>query len=128
LPWAVAYLIYKLLFWNEFALGVAPMLLGLVFFRIGAIVFSRIVGEYVGAMHTQILARPLVIEKERVNSTRRRRQGKCSFPVCSGGTGQGLRKWLGERPCGRPRDGRHLKSDKILKRYAHIGKTRNGQG
>jgi len=64
---AVAYLIYKLLFWNEFALGVAPMLLGLFFFGSVQLFFLGIVGEYVGAMHTQILARPLVIEKERVN-------------------------------------------------------------
>lgn len=66
---ALAYLVYKLLFWNEFALGVAPMILGLFFFGSVQLFFLGIVGEYVGAMHTQILARPLVIEKERVNFT-----------------------------------------------------------
>lgn len=64
---AMAYLVYKLLFWNEFALGVAPMLFGLFFFGSVQLFFLGVVGEYVGAMHTQILARPLVIEKERVN-------------------------------------------------------------
>ena len=64
---AMAYLVYKLLFWNEFALGVAPMLFGLFFFGSVQLFFLGVVGEYVGAMHTQILARPLVIEKERIN-------------------------------------------------------------
>jgi len=39
----------------------------LFFFGSVQLFFLGIVGEYVGAMHTQILARPLVIEKERVN-------------------------------------------------------------
>jgi hypothetical protein len=29
--------------------------------------FLGIVGEYVGAIYTQVLKRPLVIEKERIN-------------------------------------------------------------
>ena len=33
----------------------------------GQLVFLGIVGEYVGAIHTQVLRRPLVIEKERIN-------------------------------------------------------------
>jgi polyisoprenyl-phosphate glycosyltransferase len=61
------YLVYKLLFWHDFALGVAPMLIGLFFFGSVQLFFLGIVGEYVGALHTQVLARPMVIEKERVN-------------------------------------------------------------
>jgi len=64
---ALAYLVYKLLFWKEFALGIAPILLGIFFFGSVQLFFLGVVGEYVGAMHTQLLARPLVIEEERVN-------------------------------------------------------------
>jgi hypothetical protein len=28
---------------------------------------QAIIGEYIGAIHTQVLKRPLVIEKERIN-------------------------------------------------------------
>jgi polyisoprenyl-phosphate glycosyltransferase len=63
----LVYLVYKLLFWNEFPLGMAPLLLGMFFFGSVQLFFLGIVGEYVGAIHTQVLNRPLVIEKERVN-------------------------------------------------------------
>jgi len=36
---------------------------------IGAAFFHRILGEYIGAIHTQVLNRPLVVEKERINFT-----------------------------------------------------------
>ncbi|HVM63104.1 MAG TPA: glycosyltransferase family 2 protein [Verrucomicrobiae bacterium] len=61
------YLAYKLLFWNSFSVGIAPLVIGLSFFASVQLFFLGIVGEYVGAIHTQILRRPLVIEKERVN-------------------------------------------------------------
>ena len=63
----LAYLIYKLLFWQQFTLGLAPLVIGLFFFASVQLIFLGIVGEYVGAIHTQVLKRPLVIEKERIN-------------------------------------------------------------
>jgi glycosyltransferase involved in cell wall biosynthesis len=63
----LVYLIYKLLFWQQFTLGLAPLVIGLFFFASVQLIFLGIVGEYVGAIHTQVLKRPLVIEKERVN-------------------------------------------------------------
>lgn len=63
----LVYLIYKLLFWQQFTLGLAPVVIGLFFFASVQLIFLGIVGEYVGAIHTQVLKRPLVIEKERVN-------------------------------------------------------------
>ena len=63
----LAYLVYKLLFWQQFTLGLAPVVIGLFFFASVQLIFLGIVGEYVGAIHTQVLKRPLVIEKERVN-------------------------------------------------------------
>jgi polyisoprenyl-phosphate glycosyltransferase len=64
---ALLYLVLKLLFWNSFAFGTAPLLIGLFFFASIQLFFLGLLGEYVGSMHTQILNRPLVIEKERVN-------------------------------------------------------------
>lgn len=64
---AFVYLILKLLFWNSFAIGTAPMLIGMFFFASIQLFFLGLLGEYVGNMHTQILNRPLVVEKERVN-------------------------------------------------------------
>ncbi|MBS0660047.1 MAG: glycosyltransferase [Verrucomicrobia bacterium] len=64
---AFLYLIYKLLFWNEFAVGIAPLVIGLFLFASVQLFFIGIVGEYIGAMHTQLLKRPRVIERERIN-------------------------------------------------------------
>ena len=58
---------YKLLFWESFQLGLAPLILGL-FFGISAQVFMLgIIGEYVGFILIQTRKMPLVIEKERIN-------------------------------------------------------------
>jgi glycosyltransferase involved in cell wall biosynthesis len=64
---AIGYLVYKLLFWQNFAVGAAPMVIGLFFFASVQLFFIGILGEYVGAIHTQVLKRPLVVEKERIN-------------------------------------------------------------
>ena len=64
---AVAYTIYKLLFWSNFSVGAAPLVVGLFFFGAVQLIFIGIIGEYVGAIHTQVLDRPLVVEKERIN-------------------------------------------------------------
>lgn len=63
----VVYLIYKLLFWDQFSVGVAPVVIGLFFFSSVQLFFIGILGEYIGAIHTQVLHRPLVVEKERIN-------------------------------------------------------------
>jgi polyisoprenyl-phosphate glycosyltransferase len=61
------YLVYKLLNWESFSVGLAPLVVGLFFFGAIQLIFLGIVGEYVGAIYTQVLHRPLVIEKERIN-------------------------------------------------------------
>jgi glycosyltransferase involved in cell wall biosynthesis len=61
------YLIYKLIYWQEFTLGAAPIVVGLFFFGAIQLFFLGILGEYIGAIYTQVLHRPLVIEKERIN-------------------------------------------------------------
>jgi glycosyltransferase involved in cell wall biosynthesis len=64
---ALGYLLYKLVYWDSFQLGIAPLVIGLFFFSSVQLIFIGIIGEYVGAIHTQVLKRPLVIEKERIN-------------------------------------------------------------
>jgi glycosyltransferase involved in cell wall biosynthesis len=64
---ALGYLIYKLIFWNRFTVGIAPLVIGVFFFASVQLFFIGIIGEYIGAIHTQVRKRPLVIEKERVN-------------------------------------------------------------
>lgn len=63
----LVYLIYKLIFWYQFSLGSAPLVIGLFFLGSVQLMFLGVVGEYIGAIHTQVMHRPLVIEKERIN-------------------------------------------------------------
>jgi glycosyltransferase involved in cell wall biosynthesis len=64
---AFGYLVAKLIFWNWFEAGIAPILMSLFFFSSVQLFFIGIIGEYIGAIHTQVQKRPLVIEKERIN-------------------------------------------------------------
>ncbi|MFZ4441443.1 MAG: glycosyltransferase family 2 protein [Syntrophales bacterium] len=64
---ALGYFGYKLIFWKNFQVGMAPLVIGLFFFASVQLIFIGIIGEYIGAIHTQVLKRPLVIEKERIN-------------------------------------------------------------
>ncbi|MDE2489552.1 MAG: glycosyltransferase [Elusimicrobia bacterium] len=64
---AVGYLLAKLVFWSKFTLGTAPILIGFFLFSSVQLFFIGILGEYIGAIHTQVLKRPLVVEKERIN-------------------------------------------------------------
>ena len=64
---ALIYFVYKLLFWNSFTLGSAPLIIGIFLFSAVQLMFIGIIGEYVGSIHTQVLKRPLVIEQERIN-------------------------------------------------------------
>lgn len=63
----LGYLIAKLLFWNTFSTGIAPMMIGIFFLGSIQLFFLGVVGEYVGAIFTYVQNRPLVIEKERIN-------------------------------------------------------------
>jgi glycosyltransferase involved in cell wall biosynthesis len=64
---SIGYLVFKLLFWDEVSFGLAPILIGGFFFASVQLFFIGLLGEYIAAIHTQILRRPLVIEKERIN-------------------------------------------------------------
>jgi glycosyltransferase involved in cell wall biosynthesis len=64
---AISYLIYKILFWDNFQVGIAPLVIGFFFFGGVQLFFLGIIGEYISAILTQVKNRPLVIEKERIN-------------------------------------------------------------
>ncbi len=64
---SVIYLVMKLLFWQTFSFGLAPVLIGIYFFGAVQLLFIGVMGEYVGSIHTQVYHRPLVVEKERIN-------------------------------------------------------------
>lgn len=64
---AVGYFFAKLIAWDTFSMGMAPLIIGLFLFSSVQLFFIGVIGEYVGAIHTQVLKRPLVIEKERIN-------------------------------------------------------------
>ena len=61
------YLVYKLLFWSRFTVGVAPLVIGLFFLGSVQLLSMGILGEYIGAIHTNVQRRPYVIERERIN-------------------------------------------------------------
>ena len=64
---AIAYFVYKMINWYSFPVGQAPIVIGLFLFSSVQLFFIGVLGEYIGAIHTQVLHRPLVVEKERIN-------------------------------------------------------------
>ena len=64
---ALGYLVAKLMYWNTFAAGIAPIVIGGFVFLSMQLFFIGFLGEYIAAIHTQVLRRPLVVEKERIN-------------------------------------------------------------
>ena len=64
---AVVYLVLKLMYWDRFSAGVAPMVIGMFFLGALQLFFIGLLGEYVLSINTRVLDRPLVVEEERLN-------------------------------------------------------------
>jgi glycosyltransferase involved in cell wall biosynthesis len=64
---AFIFLLAKLIYWNSFQLGTAPIVIGIFFFGAIQAFFIGVLGEYIGSIHTQVRKMPLVVELERVN-------------------------------------------------------------
>ena len=64
---AIVFLVLKLVFWNRFNAGLAPLLIGMFFIGSVMLFFLGIMGEYILSINQRILGRPLVIEEERLN-------------------------------------------------------------
>ena len=63
----IVYLFYKILFWDSFSLGLAPVIIGIFFVSAVQITLLGLVGEYIGVILLHQRNMPLVIEKERIN-------------------------------------------------------------
>ena len=64
---SLIYFVAKLLFWESFELGLAPLILGVFFFGSVQVFLLGILGEYLSSIQRRIRKLPLVIEAERVN-------------------------------------------------------------
>ena len=64
---ALIYLILKLINWNNFVAGTAPIVIGMFFLGAVQLIFLGILGEYILSMNQRIMNRPLVVEEERIN-------------------------------------------------------------
>lgn len=64
---AVVYLTMKLLNWNSFQAGMAPVLIGVFLMGSVQLFFIGLVGEYIMNINTRVMKRPLVVEEERIN-------------------------------------------------------------
>ena len=62
---AFGYFVAKLVFWNHFQANTAPILIAVFFFSAVQLFFIGLLGEYIGAILTQVTRRPLVVEAER---------------------------------------------------------------
>ena len=63
----LVYLIAKLVAWNSFAAGYAPTMIAVFFMGGVQLAFLGFLGEYIMAMNTRIMNRPLVVEEKRIN-------------------------------------------------------------
>lgn len=64
---AVVYLVMKLMYWDRFLAGMAPLLIGMCFLGSVQIFFIGMVGEYILSINSRVMKRPLVVEEERIN-------------------------------------------------------------
>lgn len=64
---AIVYLVLKIVFWDRFVAGTAPLMIGMFFLGAVQLFFLGFLGEYILSMNQRIMNRPLVIEEERLN-------------------------------------------------------------
>ncbi|SEI97502.1 Glycosyltransferase involved in cell wall bisynthesis [Lachnospiraceae bacterium A10] len=64
---AVIFFIAKLLYWDSFSTGIAPIVIGMFFIGAVQLLVVGVIGEYIGAILTRITKRPMVVEEKRIN-------------------------------------------------------------
>ena len=64
---ALFYFIAKLLFWDQFQAGLAPVVIGMFFLGSVQLFFLGLLGEYILSINARVTHRPLVIEERRIN-------------------------------------------------------------
>lgn len=63
----IVYLVMKLIWWDRFAAGMAPVLIGMFFLGSLQLFFIGLIGEYISSINQRVMNRPLVVEAERIN-------------------------------------------------------------
>ena len=63
----IIYLILKIMYWDRFPAGTAPILLGMLFLGAIQLFFIGFMGEYILNINKRVMKRPLVVEEERLN-------------------------------------------------------------
>lgn len=69
---SILFLVLKLMYWDSFSMGMAPLLIGGFFVASIIFFFLGIIGEYIGMILTHVRNMPLVIERERINFTEKK--------------------------------------------------------
>jgi hypothetical protein len=64
---AIIYLILKLVHWDWFRSGIAPLVIGVFFLGGVQLFFIGLLGEYILSINQRVLDHPLVVEEERLN-------------------------------------------------------------
>ena len=64
---ALVYFILKLIYWDRFTAGMAPILIGVFVMGSLELFFIGLLGEYVLSINQRLMNRPLVVEEERIN-------------------------------------------------------------
>lgn len=64
---ALAYFVLKIIYWDTFVMGTAPILIGMFFLGAVQLLFLGLIGEYILSINQRVMNRPLVIEEERIN-------------------------------------------------------------
>ena len=72
---ALVYLVMKLIWWDRFPAGMAPMLIGMLFLGSVQLFFIGFLGEYIMSINQRVMKRPLVIEEERINFNEEEKKG-----------------------------------------------------
>ena len=72
---AMVYLVMKLIWWDRFPAGMAPMLIGMLFLGSVQLSFIGFLGEYIMSINQRVMKRPLVIEEERINFNEEEKKG-----------------------------------------------------
>ena len=72
---AMVYLVMKLIWWDGFPAGMAPMLIGMLFLGSVQLFFIGFLGEYIMSINQRVMKRPLVIEEERINFNEEEKKG-----------------------------------------------------
>lgn len=64
---ALIYLVLKLLNWNSFNMGIAPIIISIFFLGGVQLAFLGVLGEYIGEILARVKNTPLVVERSRIN-------------------------------------------------------------